>query len=503
MRPLPIRIRLTGWYLAVIGFTFMLSSLGMYLGMRSAIQRTVDRALSARVEEMRQFLWRHRRVSRSDLPERFRQSSEIQPGEELFQVADSSGAWIYQAPMMEPLRLTCAEQRDHERSERTSSRSPGEDRETADEAQPCGPGALPDPNRPSQYVNISRRNLNVRLLSSTVEVSGTYYLVQVATVLTPLYEVLAGFREIALLTLPFVLLAAGTGGYWLSGRAMKPVHDISSTAHGISEQNLSQRLEVPAANDELRQLSETLNEMLARLEAAFTRVMRFTADASHELRTPVAAIRTTAEVILERHRSVEEYEEMVRQILAESEFTSELIENLLTLARADANPVQLELSSVDARSVVQEIIPGSEIRASHGGLEWSVSIASQEILVLAERQALKRLLLILVDNAIKYTPRSGSVRLTLRSAATQAVFEVMDSGVGIMPEDLPHIFERFYRASNARYINADGSGLGLAIAQWIAVAHHGTLEALSPSGQGTTFRLTLPLRIVSSTGRTL
>jgi signal transduction histidine kinase len=173
------------------------------------------------------------------------------------------------------------------------------------------------------------------------------------------------------------------------------------------------------------------------------------------------------------------------------------------LARADANPAQLELSPVDLRSVVQGIIPGSEILASHHGLEWSVSIASEEILVLAEKQPLKRLLLILVDNAIKYTPPGGMVRLALRSTATQAILEVMDSGVGIMPEDLPHIFERFYRASNARYVNADGSGLGLAIAQWIAVAHHGTLEALSPSGEGTTFRLTLPLQVVSSTGRSL
>jgi heavy metal sensor kinase len=355
------------------------------------------------------------------------------------------------------------------------------------------PGAVPDPNRPPQYVTISRRYLNVRVLSSTVEVSGQRYLVQVATVLSPLYAVLRGFRENALLALPFVLLAAGTGGYWLSGRAMKPVHDITSTAHGISEQNLSQRLEIPAANDELRQLSETLNEMLARLDAAFTRITRFTADASHELRTPIATIRTTAEVILQRPRTVVEYEEMVRQILTESEFTSELIENLLTLARADANPAQLELSRMDARSVLQEIAPGIDIRASRVGLECSVSIPSEEILVLAERQSLKRLLLILIDNAIKYTPRGGSVRLALRSTETQAVFEAIDSGVGIKPEELPHIFERFYRASNARYINADGSGLGLAIAQWIAAAHHGTLEAQSLSGEGTTLRLTLPL----------
>jgi heavy metal sensor kinase len=327
-----------------------------------------------------------------------------------------------------------------------------------------------------------------------VEVSGQYYLVQVATVLSPLYAVLRGFRENALLALPFVLLAAGTGGYWLSGRAMKPVHDITSTAHGISEQNLSRRLEIPAANDELRQLSETLNEMLVRLDAAFTKITRFTADASHELRTPIATIRTTAEVILQRHRSVEEYEEMVRLILAELEFSSELIENLLTLARADANPAQLELSSVDARSVLQGIISGSEILASHHGQKWSVSIASQEIPILAERQSLKRLLLILLDNAIKYTPRGGSVRLVLRSTATQAVFEVIDSGIGITPEDLPHIFERFYRASNARNIDTDGSGLGLAIAQWVAAAHHGMLEAQSVVGEGTTFQLTVPLQ---------
>lgn len=468
MKPLPIRVRLTGWYLAVICFTFVLSSLGMYLGMRSAIQHTVDRALAERVEEMRQFLWRHRLIAKSEMPEHFRRSSEIQPGEELFQVADSSGAWLYQAPMMDALHV---------------------------------PGTLPDPNRPPQYTTISRRYLNVRLLSSTVEVSGQYYLVQVATVLSPLYAVLRGFRAIAFLTLPLVLLAAGIGGYWLSGRAMKPVHDIASAAHGISERNLSQRLETPAANDELRQLSETLNEMLARLDAAFARITQFTADASHELRTPVATIRTTAEVILQRHRSVEEYEEMVRQILAESEFTSELIENLLTLARADANPAQLELSPVDIRSVVQEIVVGSQTLAVHHGLELSGSIEPAEILVSAERQSLKRLLLTLVDNAIKYTPRGGSVRLALRSTATQAVFEVIDSGIGINPEDLPHIFERFYRASNARYVNSDGSGLGLAIAQWIANAHHGTLEALSVSGEGTTFRLTLPLQFGSSTGR--
>jgi signal transduction histidine kinase len=241
--------------------------------------------------------------------------------------------------------------------------------------------------------------------------------------------------------------------------------------------------------------------MLSRLETAFTRIKQFTADASHELRTPIAVIRTTSEVILERPRSVEEYEEMVGQILVEAEFTTELIENLLTLARADANPAQLELSPVDARSAVEELIPGWQALASREGLEWSTSIEPAPIMILADRQSLKRLLLILVDNAIKYTPQGGTVHLALRSTATQAVFDVADSGIGILPDDLPHIFERFYRATNARYVNSEGSGLGLAMAQWIVEAHHGKLEVLGVSGQGTTFQLSLSLQFQNSTSQ--
>lgn len=465
MRPLPIRARLTAWYLAVILVTFVLSFLGMYFGMRSTVEHMVDRQLTQRVDDMRLFLWRHRLHSRAEMPEQFFKSSGVQPGEELYQVMDSSAVWLYQAPSMRQLDI---------------------------------PGEPPDPNRAPRYTTISRRYVNIRVLSSTIDVSGQYYLVQVATVLTPLYDVLAGFRVIGLCILPVVLLTAGVGGYLLSGRAMRPVQDIASAARGISEHNLSERLVVPVAKDELRQLSETVNDMLRRLDAAFTRITQFTADASHELRTPIAVIRTTSEVILERPRSVEEYEEMVGQILAEAEFTTELIENLLTLARTDANPAQLQLSPVDARRIVEEMTPGSQALASRHGLAWLSSVEPEQILIMVEKQSIRRLLAILVDNAIKYTPQGGTIHLTLRSTATQAVFEIIDSGVGIMPKDLPHIFERFYRGANARYINSDGSGLGLAIAQWIARAHHGTLEVLSVPGEGTTFQLNLPLQLHAS-----
>jgi len=342
-------------------------------------------------------------------------------------------------------------------------------------------------------MTIERQGNDLRVLSSTVEVSKKYYSVQVATVVNPLYAVLSRFKWIVLAILPFVLLIAGMGGYWLSGRAMKPVYDIASTAHGISEQNLSKRLAVPLADDELRHLSETLNAMLIRLEGAFRRITQFTADASHELRTPVAVIRTTSELILERHRPVEEYEEMVRKILVESEITTELIENLLTLARADANATQINLLPVDMCDVVREAILGAQLLAERRKLEFSSSMEPEELIVLADKQSLRRLIVVLLDNAIKYTAPGGSVHLALKSNATQAVLEVKDTGIGIASEDLPHIFDRFYRAANARNLDVDGSGLGLPIAQWIASMHYANIEVISVLGQGSAFQVTVPL----------
>ena len=460
MKPLPIRVRLTAWYLIVVCVVLLASFFGMYIGIRITIERQTDSTLRERVSEMRDFLWRHRNVDEAEMPEHFRRSSEVQPAEELFEVADGSGTWLYQAPLMERLHIL---------------------------------PSVPDLKRQPYYETISRRSGNLRILSSTVEVSGRDYFVQVATVIQPLTRILRSFRSAALWTIPMVLFMAASGGYWLSGRAMKPVHDIATAAQGISERNLSQRLVVPTANDELRHLSEMLNGMLARLDNAFARITRFTSDASHELRTPISVIRTTAEVILEQPRSVEEYEELVRQIRTESEYTSELIEKLLTLARADVNPTWLELVPIDACQIVDEILAGSRALAATRDITFTAEIEPRSFIVSAENQSLKRLLVILIDNAIKYTAANGEVGLTLTSNGTRAVFEVKDSGIGIAEEDLPHVFDRFFRASNARDSGVEGTGLGLAIAAWIATAHNGKLEVDSVPSEGTTVRLALPL----------
>ena len=464
MRPLPIRVRLTGWYLAVICATFVLFSLGMYIGVRKAIENTVDSQLSQRTENIEQFMNQHHPGEPSKMPQALPESSDLQPADELYQVMDASGALLYQSPSMRRLEIP---------ADPHSSRRHHRDR--------------------GHYTTISRKHSDVRVLSARVDVAGGTYLVQTAMLVSPLYEVLSTFRVRAWFGLPFVLLLAGAGGYWLSGRAMKPVNNLVDAARGISERNLSQRLELPAADDELRDLAQTLNNMLGRLDAALTRNVRFTSDASHELRTPVAVIRTTAEVLLQRERSVVEYEEMVKGILVEAEFTTELIENLLTLARADSSTSALALVPTDTGALVQELEPGSQALATQRGLKWSCMICPEPITILADRQHLRRLLLILIDNALRYTPRDGTVRLTLTRERGQAVFTVVDSGIGIPEEELSRIFDRFHRAPNARCFHAEGSGLGLSIAQWIAAAHRGTVEVSSRVDEGTSMRLLIPL----------
>ena len=287
------------------------------------------------------------------------------------------------------------------------------------------------------------------------------------------------------MVLPLIVCLAGLGGYWLTGRAMKPIHDLVESTCDISERSLSRRIAVPAAQDELRQLAETINAMLARLESAFTRILRFTADASHELRTPITVIRTTAEVILERERSKEEFKEMVGLILRESESTSTLIEQLLTLARADVDAEQLHLEELDLRSVIEELDAGSRTLAEARGLHWMLHVPEQSVVVLGDRAKLRRLLIILIENACRYTEAGGSVSLGLSLQEDQAVVDVTDTGIGIPSAELAEVFDRFYRASNARFYDAGGTGLGLPIARWIVTAHGGRLTAQSTLGSGT------------------
>jgi len=339
----------------------------------------------------------------------------------------------------------------------------------------------------------SAQSRRYRTLTALTQVNGEQYRVLVATPLDGTEATLRRLRTLLLWTIPAVLVLASLGGYWISRRALAPVDDITLAAKSIGIQNLSQRLNVPATGDELQRLSETWNDMLARLESAVKRLSQFTADASHELRTPVALIRTTAELTLRRERSPDTYREALRQVVLESERTSRLVEDLLLLARADAGLPALSLERLDLSPLVRDVCQQGQVLAEERHLQISTEAPEDPVYVEANDPALRRLLLLLLDNAVKYTPAGGRITISVGSDPAGTTVAVRDTGIGIADSALPHVFERFYRADESRNRDAGGTGLGLAIAKWIAERHHASLEAESVVGEGSTFRVRFPV----------
>jgi heavy metal sensor kinase len=332
-----------------------------------------------------------------------------------------------------------------------------------------------------------------RTFTTAVSVNGGEYRVLVATPMDATEATLSRVRMLLLWSAPIVLLLASLGGYWISRRALAPVDEITRAARVIGIRNLSQRLAVPTSGDEIQRLSETWNGMLARLDSAVKRLSQFTADASHELRTPIALIRTTAELTLRRERSPETYREALRQVLLESERTTRLVEDLLLLARADAGLPSLPLERLELIPLVRDVCQQGQILAGARQLEISAEIPDEPVFVEANDPALRRMLLLLLDNAMKYTPSGGHITLSVDPGPGGATVAVRDTGIGIPETALPHVFERFYRVDESRNRDAGGAGLGLSIAKWIAERHHASLEAESVVGQGSVFRIRFPL----------
>jgi two-component system heavy metal sensor histidine kinase CusS len=331
-----------------------------------------------------------------------------------------------------------------------------------------------------------------RRLATETTVQGQHFRIMVATPLDSMELTLRRLREVLLWATPAVLLIASLGGYWISRRALKPVDEITRAARTIGIGNLSQRLEVPASADELARLSRTWNGMLERLESAVKRLSQFTADASHELRTPMALIRATAELTLRRERSPQTYREALKHILDETDRTTRLIEDLLLLARADAGLPALSLDRLELTPLVRDVCEQGQILAQERQLEIATEVPDQPVYVDANHPALRRLLLLLVDNAMKYTPAGGRITVSVALDSSGPTVTVSDTGIGIPDSALPHVFERFYRVDESRNREAGGAGLGLSIAQWIAERHHARLEAESVVGRGSAFRVRFP-----------
>jgi two-component system, OmpR family, heavy metal sensor histidine kinase CusS len=331
-----------------------------------------------------------------------------------------------------------------------------------------------------------------RMLERRFSVNGEQFDLEVGAPIADITRFLDLLRLLLWSLIPVVIALGCAGGAWLSGRALKPVEDVTNAALAISIENLSGRLPVPATGDEIAALAAVLNSMLARLEAAVTTLSQFAGDASHELRTPLAVIRTTAELALRRERTPEAYRTALEQVASESGRMTQLVEDLLALARGDAGAVDMPRAAIDVREVLAEVREEMATLAAAAGVRVITALGDRPAVISANRQALHRLFMVLLDNALKYSRAGGDVILSVTRGDGLVSASIEDFGEGIRESDLPHIFKRFYQADQSRSVG--GHGLGLSLAQSIAQSHGAEIDVRSKLGKGTVFHVVFPER---------
>jgi signal transduction histidine kinase len=330
-------------------------------------------------------------------------------------------------------------------------------------------------------------------LSEPVAIGPKQFRIRLAGQLEDNRALLKRFELGLLWATPAILALSALCGYFLSGRALSPVARLTASVRSISIGNLSRRLPIIHTRDELQQLAETCNETLARLEVAVNQITRFTSDASHELRSPLSFIHTLAEYALRNPKIDAESAESFREIVRESGEASRLLEDMLTLARSDAGHAEAAFEPVNLVDALLETCARAQSLADAKQHNLTLHMKNKEpVWITGDGVSLRRLLWILLDNAIKYTPAGGHVDVSLQVADMEARISVRDSGIGIPEAALPHVFERFYRADKAR-ASEEGAGLGLAIAKWISDIHLAALSVTSTENLGSTFQVAFRL----------
>lgn len=462
MKRISIGLRLSLWYVAIFALAQGLFGIGMWFILRENLREIADKALATETEDVRRFLSAQPTGQElAALQNAVAEEYSSETGGDYLQITDSKGNWIYRASSLS--------------------------------SQNFLPISASQLNK-TQHQDVRFGKKPLRFVAQKIEAGGRIFSVQAGTPIDEEVETLERFQRYLFMFAPLLLLTAGVVGYGLSRHALAPVDALTRTARTITGGTLSHRLAPLQTGDELQRLSETFNAMLERLEAAFGRVTQFTADASHELRTPVSLIRTEAELALRRSRGEQEYREALRRILLEAERTTTLIEELLALARADSGREAFQIQPLDLRGTLQEVASGWRQVANVRGVQFSERILDAELSVLGDEAALRRVLNVLLDNAFKYTPSPGGmVRISAERQDGRAVIRVADNGVGIAEGEQERIFERFYRVDKSRSRDMGGAGLGLSIALWIVEQHHGKIAVESTPGAGSIFRVELPL----------
>src|SRR5574337_1299348 len=491
MRRLSIRARLTLWYTGILAATLVLLGGASYLLLMRGLWQEVDATLEGGAKTVAQAADRPpAQIVPPDLDEMLRRFFGPSFADRFYQFLDPHGRLDPRWPRFggEPLHIS--------------------------------PKALQNAAEGSATFETvpSTGRVPVRVLTFPVMQHGQIAnVLQVGMSLEGLYMARQHFLWTLAGLVPLALILAGTGGWLLARRALRPVDQMTSTARRIEAERLAQRLAGADVDDELGRLARTLNEMLARLEATFAQVRRFSADASHELKTPLTVLKGEIEVALRGPRDPAEYQRVLASVLEEVESMARLVDDLLLLSRADAGALRWDVAPVELDRLVEEVAKEGEILGR--GKEVQVKILGLEPLVVqGDGQRLKQLLRNLVDNGVKYTPPGGQVTLSLRrvewsngrmvdsakpvdrltnrpidTPAEWLQISVRDTGIGIPPEALPRIFERFYRVDPARSRETGGAGLGLCIAKTIAEVHGGRIEVQSTPGAGSTFTIVLPL----------
>src|SRR5580692_1703893 len=306
--------------------------------------------------------------------------------------------------------------------------------------------------------------------------------------------ILRNYRNALLLLMPGLLILSSVSGYFLSRHAMRPVDRMTRAALGIGIGNLSQRLPVPAAKDEIQHLAVVWNQLLARLEAAVSRLSQFSADASHDLRTSITVILATAQLSLHRHRSEDEYRDDLNKIVTECRTASTLLDALLSLAQSDNFVHEVALKKIDLCELVVSGCRRVEDLAESTGIMLDWCLPKSPVHIEGDELLLQRLLGILLDNAIRYTPEHGEIRAEISLVADSAFVTVRDTGVGMSEDVRQHVFNRFYQADLRERKSTAGSGLGLSIGRWIADAHGAELTVESTPLEGSVFQIKFPVK---------
>lgn len=461
---MPLRLRLTLWYGSALALVLIIFSTVLYLVTARNLRDSVDQSLeetavaAVRSLEERGFL---PLINEEELMSQFPELARI---DKFFQIFSPSGTITIRSPNVKQHELPLSRQ--------------------ALEVAFSGRTIFESAKYPKEPP--------LRLISVPIIYRGNLlYIVQVGTSMESVEQTLNRLLLVLLVTTPVALTVSLAGGWFLAGRALRPVDAITLAAQRIAGGDLTQRLNVPASADEIGRLAATFNNMIARLETSFRQIRQFSSDASHELRTPLTVMKGETELALRRPREAADYTVVLESNLEEIDRMTRIVDELLFLSRADMGEVKMEYLAVNLEVLLEDI----SRQASLLGQERDVQVvlgSVTPIVVRGDELRLRELFLNLVDNAVKYSRRGGTVEVTMTAVPGFAKIAVTDHGIGIAPGDLNRIFDRFYRTDDARAHTKKGTGLGLSICAWIAESHHGRIEVQSEFGKGSTFTVLLP-----------